>query len=845
MAFFVPSFVLVITVLIYFIAYFAIAAAVALAMSAFAPLAVLPLAVKVAVPPAAAVLLILVYGKLARRRPRGLTAPLHRLDASCVESYGGKAASLGVLRRAGLRVPFGYAVSERFFAKFIRRNKINIHMLRQSPPEERAGALKDIRGRIRGGGFGLFSRLRLRAMHVSLTIRGGIDPALIVRSSFGGEDAPGRLAPGQYRSYGSYGTFKNLPAAIRECWCSFYTESAYSYRERMGVSHEPKLSLIIQLLMKAELLGTAAAANPATGFREEIVIDISAPPEEGVREVTEQGAAESMIVNTALDFGAPPTDKRFPFLAELAAGLRVIARRSPETPLVEWAYSNGKLYFFQLRPLAGLPKVETYVAAGIVEMTPEPLCPMTVSLITAVRPLDSFITEPIKKYMSLDPPENILRRINGGYYASFEALDRLSASLKPSLSQFIKFLKLCRSQAGESRVFMEAFGQLLNGAECFDAASASPEEIMDRLKTLNTAMQGAGADNQTAAAHLTRVLGAAFEKAAAAAGLNMDAVRALPVYEKGCAALERKELLEQAARSKNDRDRYIERFGFLGPADEIDLSVARINESPDVFDRMLETVGGSNRAETAAAVPLKKLVRASRGQNIIPWDYFVFGMLRRWATTYATLREDLRYELLRGWAMERSLLLALGGKPPFLKALREPRDIFFLKFEELGAEECVTAGLGEKALARRAEYEVDKRQHTPPVVHIDMAGNVIAAPARERAAESKGVYIGLPASPGAVAGVARRVTGPEDAANVAEGDIAVVDECSPWMSVLFHRAAGIVAQSGGVVSHLALAAREYGRPMLVGVHGLRGAEIEGRRIVIDTASGTAWIEEER
>ncbi len=842
MAFFVPSFVLVVTVLIYFLAYFAVAAGVALVISAYVPLAGLPPAAKAAIPPAAAVLSVLAYRALSRRRPRGLAAPLHRLDASCADRYGGKAVSLGALRRAGLRVPFGYAVSERLFVKFIKRNKIKLHKLQTCAPEERAAALKEIRGRIRGGRFGYFSRLRLRAMHLCLTVRGGIDPALIVRSSFGGEDAPGRLAPGQYRSYGSYGSFRNLPAAIRECWCSFYTETAYAYRERMGVPHEPKLSLIIQLLMKAELLGTAAAANPASGFREEIAIDISAPPEEGAHEVTEQGAAESVIINTALDFGAPPADKRFPFLPELAAGLRAIARQSSETPLVEWAFSNGKLYFFQLRPLAGLPKIETYVAAGTVEMTPEPLCPMTVSLITAVRPLDSFITAPIKKYIPIEPVENILRRINGRFYASYEALESLAASLKPTPRQFVRFLRLCRTQSREARAFMESFRQLLKSNESFDAEAAPAGEIVERLKTLNEAMQGAGADNQAVAAHLTRVLGAAFDRAAGAAGLNMDGVRALPVYERGCVALERKELLERAVRSKEDRERYIERFGFLGPADEIDLSVPRINEAPEAFSRMLEAAGGPASSETAEAPTLKKLIRASRGQNLIPWDYFVFGVLRRWITTYATLREDLRYELLRGWALERRLLLSLAGKPPFAESLHAPGDIFFLELDELGAAE--TAGAAEKARARRDRHEVDKKQQAPPVVHLDAEGNIVAAPATERTAEAEGVYYGLPASPGTTAGVARRVSGPEDAAAVAEGDIAVVDECSPWMSMLFLRAAGVVAQSGGVVSHLALAAREYGRPMLVGVHGLRGADIEGRRIEIDAAAGTARIAED-
>jgi phosphoenolpyruvate-protein kinase (PTS system EI component) len=64
------------------------------------------------------------------------------------------------------------------------------------------------------------------------------------------------------------------------------------------------------------------------------------------------------------------------------------------------------------------------------------------------------------------------------------------------------------------------------------------------------------------------------------------------------------------------------------------------------------------------------------------------------------------------------------------------------------------------------------------------------------------------------------------------------------MSVLFNKASGLIALSGGAVSHLALAAREYGLPMLVGVHTLRGADYESRRMEIDAAEARARFTEE-
>jgi len=850
MAFFVPSFVVIISVLIYFLAYFAVAAVAALVMNLLAPLAGLPGAERAAVPLAVAAAAVYAYRRLAALRPRGLIAPLRRLDSESARLYGSKAASLGELRRAGLRVPFGYAVSERLFARFARANRLRPERALASEPQKLDSALEEIANNIRKGRFGIASVARLYLMYLSLTLRGGIDPPLIVRSSFVGEDSPGKLAPGQYRSYSSRGSFGMLLDTIKECWRSYFTSDAHMYRERMGVPHDHRLPVAVQIKLSAEVLGTAAAANPASGFREEIVVDISAPPEEDARELAGRGAAESLIVNAALDFPAPPADARYPFLSELTGGLRALARRSQNPPLVEWAFSRGRLYFFQLRELADLPEVKTYVAAGMVEMTPEPLCPMTVSLITASRTLDSFITAPITKYMRIPPAENLLKKINSRFYADFEALDRLQASLRPSPAQFVRFLRLCRAQAAETRGFLESFRKLLNGIEQPGLAEMSAGSLIEKLKTLNTEMQGDGVDHQATAAHITRALSAMLEKAVSAVGAPPARVRALPAYDNGCAALVRKEMLDalaaaygagNAARAKELLESYINKFGFLGPADEVDLTVPRIAEAPRDFERFAASLGAPEPPKKRPP-SVMALLHTNHGQNLVPWDTVIFLLLHKYAKRYATLREDSRYELLRGWSLMRAILLELGKRAPFADALNSPDDIFFLQFDELETADAAD-GIGETASRRRLEFENDKKQPAQQVVHLGAAGNIIAA--RETPAETAAEvgYRGIAASPGKAAGTARWVVAPRDAARVGLGDIIIVDECSPWMSALFQRAGGAVARGGGVVSHLALAAREYGRPMLVGVHAIRGADADGRRIEIDAETGTARIAE--
>jgi rifampicin phosphotransferase len=852
MAFFVPSFVLVISVLLYFLAYFAVAAAAAAILSGLSFVGPLPLAAKAAISLAAAGAAVLIFRIVRYRKPKGLIAPIGLLDASYSGRYGGKAASLGELRRAGLRVPFGYAVSGRLFDRFAERNGIELPDAIPSDPEARRAALQEIRNMIAFGRFGLGQRLRLRLVYILFIARLGIDQPIIVRSSFGGEDAPGRLAPGQYRSKVCAGSFGRFLASIRFCWCSFFTESAYLYRERMGCSQEPMLSLVVQAHLRAELLGTASAANPATGFREEFVVDISAPPEGARNVASEQSEAESIIVDTAAEYPRTPHDRRLPFLPELAAGLRELARRAENPPVVEWAVSRGKLYFLQWRPLAGLPEVKTYISAGMVEMAPEPLGPMTLSAISSIRELDSFITGPIGKYMKKKPPENILKKISGRIYADFDALNEMAASMKPSPAELAELVRLCRRAAPEANRFIESFGKQLSRLESANFAGEPVGRLLEHLKNLNSEMQGPGADCQTTCAHLAQVFSALFERTAVAAGVPADRILELSYYEKGCAASERARLIAETAEAMGGKGvaertdelirKYIERFWFLCPADEIELAVPRIRDNPDGFSKTIVPAPPSSRRKKKPAPTFFSLMMRNRGGNLIPWDVIFFYFLFKWTRTHATLREEIRYKLLEGWGLMRDMLLELARREPLAGELSSPEKIFCLELGELGGG---AAGLGKKAGERAAEHEAEKKKIAPPVVHIDAEGRVVeTAGAGGESAAGGDVFRGIAASGGVASGIAHRVEKPDDVAKVGSGEIAVVDACSPWMSVLFHQAAGVVATSGGAISHLALAAREFGLPMLVGVQGLRGADVEGRTIEINTAAGTASFKKE-
>ena len=119
---------------------------------------------------------------------------------------------------------------------------------------------------------------------------------------------------------------------------------------------------------------------------------------------------------------------------------------------------------------------------------------------------------------------------------------------------------------------------------------------------------------------------------------------------------------------------------------------------------------------------------------------------------------------------------------------------------------------------------------------------------RERDSVVEGFYgsagsalSGTGASPGVADGVARVVSGPADFSRVARGDVLVTTTTTPAWTALFAALAALVTETGGILSHAAVVAREYGLPAVVGAAGATRAIRDGARVRVDGAAGTITI----
>ena len=101
--------------------------------------------------------------------------------------------------------------------------------------------------------------------------------------------------------------------------------------------------------------------------------------------------------------------------------------------------------------------------------------------------------------------------------------------------------------------------------------------------------------------------------------------------------------------------------------------------------------------------------------------------------------------------------------------------------------------------------------------------------------------IGTPGAHGAVTGIARVLHGPSDFPRLQSGDIAICPYTDPAWTPLFRIAAAVVTETGGVLSHAAIVAREYGIPTVLGVPHATARIQDGSRVTVNGTEGTVTV----
>ena len=207
--------------------------------------------------------------------------------------------------------------------------------------------------------------------------------------------------------------------------------------------------------------------------------------------------------------------------------------------------------------------------------------------------------------------------------------------------------------------------------------------------------------------------------------------------------------------------------------------------------------------------------------------------LVRLARRYLLLRENQRFDFDRLlWAWKEAYLWLeddLGLAVRFLER-SELEGLLQGRLPEPVARRLVE----ERSQAHRREVARRKQGDLPPEFLTDDEAWVAATDARR--------LVGQGISAGVATGPARVLRSLEDAARLQPGDILITSATDPSWTPLFHVAAAVVMELGGMLSHGAVVAREYGVPAVARASGATQQIADGVVVTVDGGRGVVWID---
>jgi rifampicin phosphotransferase len=205
--------------------------------------------------------------------------------------------------------------------------------------------------------------------------------------------------------------------------------------------------------------------------------------------------------------------------------------------------------------------------------------------------------------------------------------------------------------------------------------------------------------------------------------------------------------------------------------------------------------------------------------------------------TFAGYREYPKYHMVQRYFVYKQALMEEAGHLVEAGVLREKEDIFYLRFEEL-RDVVRTSQVEEQLIRDRKDAFRSYQAFTPPRV-LTSDGEAVAGEYR-REGLPPGALAGLPVSAGTIEGRARVILDIAEA-ELEPGDILVTAYTDPSWTPLFVAIQGLVTEVGGLMTHGAVIAREYGLPAVVGVKHATRLIRDGQRIRVHGTEGYVEI----
>ncbi len=799
-----------------------------------------------------------------------------------IDIAGGKGANLGELSSLNLNVPKGAVVTTRGYDLFIKKNKIDSYSIIEDS-QDIESALVDIRKKILNSDFPYELEKEILDFYKSL----GGGASVAVRSSATLEDLADSSFAGQQDTYLNVVGEESLLKKIRECYASLWSGRAYIYREKCGYDKKNlSIAVVIQQMVESESSGVIFTKNPTTdsddllinasyGLGEAVVSGLVSSDEyvfsrdrklkkvfigsKGVEIIYIQEGVKKVPVDKARSLAKVLDESQLNRLVDDA--LKIEAHYGHPMD-IEWATLGNRIYILQARRITSgqkegiktfskedfkdLPKVKRVNSATResvlfnLEKTPRPYLPLDYDFSNIIgEQKNRLFSEMGLKIRDMNPIDRngISTFVLSGPMPNFKILMlpntlRKAKNEKNNTELSTKYFEDCRrrlkcEQCCENENLKELSISLSRMADLIKDTAYSrfkyavfPQVIENR--SLDKVIKKAD-DNYTAFDLMDGLSYVTTDINREMQGLSYK-ISKNPELREAVMKLPYSKLVSEFPSLNHVFEDFMKKYGNRSDFNCYCFTAKSWIEDPSRFlgslRIMIESVGSKTlktlKTETKFDVIMKTLRSKLDEKTFLKFEKKVKAVRH-----YHYIREATQYLWESEFAHCRTLLRKASS---MLEV--DYDDLLFLFADELF--DVLKHGKISKDYLDLIEIRKQKR----PLAEAYWDSLI-----EDILSNENDDIIGISGSSGIVTANVCIIESPKEFYKLKIGEVLVCPYTDPEWTVLFNLASAVVVDTGSVLSHAAIVAREYGIPAVLATGDATKRLKDGDLVVVDGAQG--------
>ena len=693
-------------------------------------------------------------------------------------------------------------------------------------------------------------------------LKENLNPALpyAVRSSGNLEDLANHSFAGQFKTILDVQGIEQILTAIQEVWSAVNTENVRAYQDQsMGINEVLHMAVIVQPMVKPQISGVSFSINPITSL-DEIVIEAVVGRGD---QLVQEGVTPYRWVNKWGKWIEKPESDIIPLevIDKVVTETQRIARMFKMNVDLEWVYDGEQIYWVQLRDITAVSKANIYSNKISKEMTPG-----------LVKPLDWSVIVPIKSKMWINvinqvintvdiDPNSLAKSFNYRVYHNLGVFGRIFESLGLPRESLDIMMGVDQPGAGKApfkpgpkfilltpRILIFLWEKLTYARKAEkdfpvlqeeskkyslsppeDFTETSIIELIDQMIDLNLRITTYTFHSILLMQIYIRLLSSQLEKS----GIDFtefdlgESLPELKLYDPNKQLerlnqlfLEQDEHIQQMIASgdpqlfqeldeenafRKEFEAFIDQFGHMSDRTGV-FDTVPWRETPELL-LMLASNFSSPKDSIAPKIKFSDI----KSRGIRGWMLKFFYQRAR---QFYLLREKYSSLYTYSLMLFRVYYLTLGERIVANDLLNSSEDIYFLYDHEIrNYVQGEVSGKDFKNLVqeRKGEMESCKDAVIPEIIYGDKAPPLILNPKQK--------LTGTPTSRGYYTGKTKSIRGFNDFSKVKQGDVIVIPHSDVGWIPLFAKAGAVIAESGGMLSHSSIVAREFGIPAVVSVMG--------------------------